>query len=213
MKKITFILILQLIAINSFSQKVGISFSNKNEFLIGLPIPFEVYSESIPSDSIIVTSTIGKIQNIRNNGRSNYLIIASNPGYGNIVLSKIESKDTVHLDSFYVFFNDWPNPYVTVGGKDGGYVSKDFLATQRYVIANPPVDICINLPVISYTITIFENDTVVFTSNVEGNIIPKEVQNMIKSCKFGGYVIFSKIIVNGPRGQRNSKPIEFFIKE
>lgn len=193
-------------------QRFSIAADKMNVLYADIDNPLTIAVENIPSNSIIVRTDNGTISG----SQGSYVFRSSQIGKADITLyKKVNGKlKQIGKSSFRVKL--LPDPIAKVGPSSGGKIQKIILKSQQYIRADyAGIDIDINIPIDSFTVTIIRGDTC--TSKELKNYTNKFSQELIDALaeiKQSDIVIFKDIYSKRYNGEsRVLDPIFFFIRD
>jgi hypothetical protein len=211
-KYIYSILFLSLCFVSAAGQRFSIAADKMNVLYADVDNPLTIAVENYPSNSIIVKTDNGIISG----GQGSYVFRSNQIGKADITLyKKVNGKlKQIGKSSFRVKLI--PDPTPKVGPSAGGKIQKIILKSQQYIRADyAGIDIDINIPIDSFTVTIIRGDTCI-SKELKNytNKFSKELTDALAEIKQSDIVIFKDIYSKRYNGEtRVLEPIFFFIRD
>ncbi len=176
---------------------VAISPTKMNVFYIGVTNPVDITASGVSPDAVIATMSGGIIRKV---GNGKYNVIVKRRGNAVITVSAKVNGTSRRLGSSKFRCLPVPNPYATVGGKQGGIIYKSSLLAQNFVKAqldNFVFDL--KFPVVGFTVSATIQG---FTEEYQSRsaIINGQQKGLIRQLKKGNKVYFENIRAKAPDG-------------
>ena len=212
MKFICSILFLSLCFVSAVGQRFSIAADKMNVLYADVDNPLTIAVENFPSNSIIVKTDNGTISG----SQGSYVFRSNQIGKADITLyKKVNGKlKQIGKSSFRVKLI--PDPIAKVGPSAGGKIQKIILKSQQYIRADyAGIDIDINIPIDSFTVTIIRGDSCI-SKELKNytNKFSKELTDALAEIKQSDIVIFKDIYSKRYNGEtRVLEPIFFFIRD
>ena len=212
MKYIYSILFFSLCFVSAVGQKFSIAADKMNVLYADVDNPLTIAAENCPSNSIIVKTDNGKISG----SQGAYVFRSNQIGKADITLyKKVKGKlKQIGKSSFRVKLIS--DPIAKVGPSAGGKIQRIILKSQQYIRADyADIDININIPIDSFTVTIIRGDTCI-SKELKNytNKFSKELTDALAEIKQSDVVIFKDIYSKRYNGEtRVLEPIFFFIRD
>jgi len=183
-----------------------ISPTKMNVLYIGVDNPIDI-SVSGFADETVSANMFGGGGFLSKNGAGHYIArvkTTSKEGATISVSAKDDEGQSHPMGKMQFRIKNIPKPEASIGGKNGGAISKEQLAAQKFVKADLK-DFAFDL---QFNVTGFNVSAVIDgfeqeQSSSSSNITPAQL-NIIKKVKKNGSVMFTNIKAKGPDGKTNT---------
>ena len=206
-----------LMPIYVWGQTVCVSNIKQNILYEGIVNPLTVAAENISCDSILVTTTYGKIWG----GNCQYQIRISTPDTidllnriisVNIKVKGIVNGDTINLGNFPFRLHNMPLPVARVANRPGGEVSAAEMKVQKGVAAVVD-DFDYPVKVKSYSLLIHNPIRTTHFYDVEGPYFTEEIKDYLFYLRSGDKVFVFDVQAELSNGEIVTlEPIQFDIE-
>jgi len=195
-----------------YSQHYVISTSDGNIVYVGLGNLLRVAVNEYPCNAYYLETDNGSIQK-DDTSPCFYLFSPDSAGTAHIDIYLTKNNKKIGSDHFRV--KQIPQPIAKITGQNGGKILKNILAIQMGIAAElPATTLNTNFTVANYRLTIYENDSLVYSACFKGNIFPVEVKERFKSLKKNDRVLFSNMnYLSYDKSIKPLAPIEFIISD
>ncbi len=197
----------------SYSQNFSLAIETGNQIAyIGLDNKISCTVEGTACHSINLATLNGSIKKISS---CLYVYRPLKISNSKIIITKKVNNKTIKIGEYFIYVRNFPDPIATVGGLNGGLISKKKLNAQQGVGAMAPSYLGFDLKyqVKNFVITAIRNKEILFFKYVEGNLFTSEIHILFDTLQQGDIITFSLINVlkaDGREGRANV--IEFTIE-
>lgn len=224
MKRIIQLLLLLLLAINTFAQNILISNLKQHDLWLKIPNPICVMVDNVNYDSVFITTDNGIVKNVPegfqnyNCNKGAFYIIPEKSGRAIIEIKSVVNADTIKIGHKYFAVKDFAELIGIVGGMKNDTIRNKVLAAQLGIhseldYSNFPFDLDINFKVIKYSVIIIQNEKCNYYNEFNGRIFSDELKKLFATLKSNDKVLFFGINAVGPdKIERNVRNVELVIK-
>ncbi|KAA5533660.1 hypothetical protein F0919_14075 [Taibaiella lutea] len=211
MKYLAILLLLLIFIIDKgYSQNYVIASQDGNILYVGFENSLRVSINEYSCSDYYLKTDNGRIS--RDKTGCGYSIIPEKSGTANI--SVYLKKHDKKIGVVPCRVREIPAPVAIVANLSGGIINKSIFENQLGIIARlPATTLQANFRVQNYTITVYENETTIYSKSFEGNTFPAEVIEMFKLLKSNSRVLFSNMnYISANKKSNPLAPIEFVIE-
>lgn len=197
--------------VKSGKQAVLISNPTQNIVYVGIDNTLNFIVSAYPCQSFKLETTNGEVKEL--DKPCLYTIKPDQKGDCDI---KVVNKKSGKVIGNYEFVaHDLPLPDVTITGKTGGEISKNFMKVQVGLLAElSGFDIHVKYLIDKFSIVIIRGEKAILIKENKGAIFNSEIKNALNSIQTGDRIIFFDINYKGPFGHTGVlKPAEFIITD
>lgn len=191
MKNFFFCLFVFIFSLNIYSQTVSVENQCLHSMVVGIPYRFNVASEKISSDSILIVS---ENCNILKDSQGYYFLPTK---FGNIFINiyQLTNNDTIFLEKKDFFANYLPQP-TAYFDKSSLFSTVPELLNAKYVYVQTE-NYEFNFPrtsILEYKIEIRRNKETIYQRIIYGNEIPRDVIDVFFTLKLKDIVCLKDIL-------------------
>lgn len=194
------------------SQTATVTPDKLNVFYKGVDNPITVVVENCPCKKVVIKAYTGRIS-----GKGcHYNFMSTDSGVSNVIIyvGVLKRKGVKWIDEIDYRMRLVPDPTPSIYGNEGGWIDKEQLLNARGIIPKNDFD-SFTYSVVSYSVEISRNDSVLFTSkNIIGPRFESDLIEFIKeNVTANDEILFYNIIVQGKDWQkRKTNEMRFIIK-
>jgi hypothetical protein len=197
-----------------FSQKFTFSFyyTQSNIAYLRCPNPLSCTVENTGCKSLILSTDAGSLKKV---SECSYIFYPSKTGEAKIII-RISEKGVIRkIGEWLVTVKEFPEVVAYVGGRNGGFISKDALNAQGGISASivPSMGFDLKYTVKSFKLIAYRNEELLFFQSSDSNMFNEGMHRSFGTLKEKDRVVFSSILVLMPdKKEVYAKPLEFFIE-